>query len=197
VVLAGRRLQALHESIAFCGDPFRDIQARALAVSADVTRPDAVSALFDVVRARFGRLDFLFNSAGVHTPAMPLDELPVDHWRVTLDTQLAGTFLCTQEAFRIMKAQSPRGGRILNSAAVPAHPPGPLSVAVAATRHGMAGLTQACALEGSAVGIAVGLIDVGQAGSRRPQLQNAASAVLHIANLPLDVNLTSVCVSAT
>lgn len=217
VVLGGRRLEALRESIAQIGNPFGDIRERAYAVPADVTRPDAVAAMFDFVRARFGRLDLLFNNAGVFTPGVPTEELSFEHWRAALDTNLTGAFLCTQQAFRMMKAQQPMGGRIVNNGSLSAHSPRPHSVAYTTTKHAMTGLTRSSALDGRAFDIAVGQIDVGNAateitasmatgmpqadGSVRsePRLdsEHVASSVLHMANLPLQANVMFMTVLAT
>jgi NAD(P)-dependent dehydrogenase (short-subunit alcohol dehydrogenase family) len=217
VVFAGRRLEALRESIARCEDPFGDIAARALAVPTDVTRPDSVATLFDVVRARFGRLDLLFNNAGVFTPGVPLEDLGLEQWRAAVDVNLTGAFLCTQQAFRIMKAQQPRGGRIVNNGSISAHAPRPNSVAYTATKHAMTGLTNAAALDGRPFDIAVGQIDIGNAATEitagmatgmpqadgsvraeaRMEVDHAAAAVLHMANLPLEVNVLFMTVMAT
>lgn len=207
VLLSGRRLAPLLESIALCGDPFNDIQARALAVQADVTRPDAVAALFDVVRARFGRLDLLFNNAGAAVASLPLEDLAVEQWRAAVDTKLTGSFLCTQEAFRVMKLQRPRGGRIVNSGSLWAHVPRPHAVADAATQHAITGLTKASALDGRAHDIGVGQIDIGPAapefapnslnGRARMDVMHAARAVLHMASLPLEANVMFMTVAAT
>lgn len=217
VVLAGRRIEALRESIAMCEDPFGDIGARAFAVKTDVTRPDSVATLFDFVRARLGRLDLLFNNAGMHLPAMPLEELDAAQWRATVDVNLTGAFLCTQQAFRMMKAQKPRGGRIVNNGSLAAQVARPHAVACAATKHGMTGLTRAAALEGRAWDIAVGQIDIGNAavetaaglatGWRQPDgslrdearmdVDHAAGSVLHMANLPPEANVLFMTVMAT
>ena len=217
VVLAGRRLEALRETIAMCEDPFEDIASRAFAVPTDVTRPAAVAALFDFVRARLGRLDLLFNNAGVFTPGVLLEDVDIAHWRVALDVNLTGAFLCTQRAFRIMKTQKPRGGRIVNNGSLSAHVPRPNAVAYTATKHALTGLTRAAALEGRAFDIAVGQIDIGNAetevtvgmasgvpqadGSLRPEarmeVDHAAAAVLYMANLPLEANVLSMTVMAT
>ena len=137
VVFSGRRLEALRESIARAGDPFDDIASRALAAPADVTRPESVADLFDLTLARFGRLDLLFNNAGVFTPGAPLEDLALEQWRAAVDTNLSGAFYCTQHAFRIMKSQSPRGGRIINNGSISAHAPRPRStVAPTTSRSG-------------------------------------------------------------
>ncbi|MBC7940142.1 MAG: SDR family oxidoreductase [Chitinophagaceae bacterium] len=217
VVYSGRRLDALRESIAQAGDPFDDIDERALSVPADVTRPDSVAAMFDFVRARFGRLDLLFNNAGVFTPGMPLEDLSIDLWRAAVDTNLTGAFLCTQQAFRIMKTQSPQGGRIINNGSISAHAPRPHAAAYTATKHAITGLTKAAALDGRNFDVAVGQIDIGNAvtelsagmasgmpqadGSMRAEarmdVEHAAQAVLHMANLPLEANVMFMTVMAT
>jgi NAD(P)-dependent dehydrogenase (short-subunit alcohol dehydrogenase family) len=217
LVLAGRRLEALRETIAMCEDPFEDIGARAFAVPADVTRPGSVAALFDFVRARLGRLDLLFNNAGVFAPGAPLEELDIAHWHAAVDVNLTGAFLCTQQAFRIMKSQRPRGGRIVNNGSLSAHAPRPQAAADTASKHGMTGLTRSAALEGRPFDIAVGQIDIGNAdtettagmaqgmpqadGSRRAEarmeVDHVAAAVLYMANLPLEANVLSMTVMAT
>ena len=217
VVFSGRRLDALRESIALAGDPHGDIGNRALAAPADVTRPDSVTALFDLVRARFGRLDLLFNNAGIFSPGLALEDFPLDQWRQAVDTNLTGAFLCTQQAFRMMKAQQPRGGRIINNGSISAHAPRPNSAAYTATKHAITGLTKAAALDGRSHDIAVGQIDIGNAatdmtgrmkagvpqadGSLKPEavmdLQHVARAVVHMAGLPLEANVMFMTVMAT
>jgi len=217
VVFSGRRLDALRESIALAGDPYGDIGQRALAAPADVTRADSVEMLFDFIRARFGRLDLLFNNAGVFVPAAPLEDVALAHWRASVDTHLTGAFLCTQQAFRLMKNQAPKGGRIINNGSIAAHAPRPQSVACTATKHAVTGLTKAASLDGRAHGIAVGQIDIGNAatelsdsissgilqadGSLKPEprmdARHAASAVLQMANLPLDANVMFMTIMAT
>ena len=217
VVFAGRRLDALRAAIDSAGDPFDDIAARAIAVPADVTRPDSVAALFDVVRARFGRLDLLFNNAGVFTPGVLLEEVAYEQWRAAVDTNLGGAFLCTQHAFRIMKAQSPKGGRIINNGSISAHAPRPNSAPYTATKHALTGLTKAAALDGRAHDIAVGQIDIGNAATdmtaamatgapqadgstkseARMDLAHVARAVVSMASLPLDTNVLFMTVMAT
>ncbi len=217
VVLSGRRLEALRETIAMLGDPYGDIDARAYAVPADVTRPDSVAALFDFVRARLGRLDLLFNNAGAFTPGVPIEELHVEQWRAAVDVNLTGVFLCTQQAFGVMKAQRPQGGRIINNGSISAHAPRPNAVAYTATKHAITGLTKSCALDGRNFDIAVGQIDIGNAatelsagmavgmpqadGSVRPEARmdadHVASSVLHMANLPLQANVMFMTVMAT
>jgi NAD(P)-dependent dehydrogenase (short-subunit alcohol dehydrogenase family) len=217
VVLGGRRLEPLRESIGMAGDPFGDIAERAVAVPSNLTQPDSVAALFDAVRTRYGRLDLLFNNAGVFSPGVPLEELPFEQWRAAVDTNLTGAFLCTQQAFRLMKAQSPRGGRIINNGSISAHAPRPNSVAYTSTKHAMSGLTKAAALDGRAFDIAVGQVDIGNAatdmtdrmsagilqadGSVRPEarmdVRHAAQAVVQMASLPLEANVLFMTVMAT
>ncbi|MDH4053365.1 MAG: SDR family oxidoreductase [Rubrivivax sp.] len=217
VVFSGRRLDALRESIARAGDPHGDIGSRALAAPVDVTRPDSVTELFDLVRARFGRLDLLFNNAGVFSPGVPLETLPLEQWRAAVDTNLTGAFLCTQKAFALMKSQRPNGGRIINNGSISAHAPRPNSVAYTATKHAITGLTKASSLDGRAHDIAVGQIDIGNAateltdamktgvpqadGSIRPEplmdLSHAADAVVYMASLPLQANVMFMTVMAT
>jgi NAD(P)-dependent dehydrogenase (short-subunit alcohol dehydrogenase family) len=216
VVFTGRRLDALREAIDSAGDPHGDIASRALAVPADLTRPDSVAALFDVVRARHGRLDLLFNNAGVFTPGVPLEDLPFEQWKAAVDTNLSGAFLCTQHAFRIMKAQSPKGGRIVNNGSISAHAPRPNSVPYTATKHAITGLTKALARRPPARhrlrpdrhrqrrhrhDRAHGRRRA--AGRRqRPRrgamdVRHVAEAVLTMANLPLDANVLFMTMMAT
>ena len=217
VVFAGRRRDALRGSIEMCEDPFDDIAGRAFAVPTDVTRPDSVAALFDFVRARFGRLDLLFNNAGVYSPATALDELELAHWRAALDVNLSGAFHCTQQAFRLMKRQQPRGGRIINSGSLSAQVPRPLEAAHTVSKHALSGLTRAAALEGRESGIAVGQIDIGNAATEltaslgeglpqpdgslraepRIEVDQVAASVLHMANLPLEANVLFMTVMAS
>jgi NAD(P)-dependent dehydrogenase (short-subunit alcohol dehydrogenase family) len=217
VVFSGRRLEALRESIDLAGDPWGDIGQRALAAPADVTRPDAVADLFSLVKARFGRLDLLFNNAGIFSPGTPLEDFPYEQWKAAVDTNLSGVFLCTQQAFRMMKKQQPRGGRIINNGSISAHAPRPRSAAYTATKHAITGLTKVCALDGREHDIAVGQIDIGNAASEMtekmatgvPQpdgsvraeavmdARHAANAVVQMANLPLDANVLFMTVMAT
>ena len=212
VVLSGRRLDALTAVVA--ESPHAE---RALALVADVTNAEAVESLFSELRARHGRLDLLFNNAGVFTAGVPIDELPVEAWRSAVDTNLTGAFLCTREAFRLMKAQSPRGGRIINNGSISAHTPRPNSVAYTATKHAMSGLTKSCALDGRAFDIAVGQIDIGNAATdmtaamargmaqadgsvrseARMDVQHVADTVVHMAGLPLSANVLFTTILAT
>jgi NAD(P)-dependent dehydrogenase (short-subunit alcohol dehydrogenase family) len=217
VAFCGRRAEALQAAIGSAGDPFGDIATRALAVPADVTQPASVKALFDAVATRFGRLDLLFNNAGMGAPAIPLEELTVEKWREVVDTNLTGSFLCLQQAFRIMKSQQPKGGRIINNGSISAYAPRPRSIAYTATKHAVSGLTQAASLDGREHDIAVGQLDIGNAatemtermnagvpqadGSMRPEprmdVRHAAEALVHMANLPLSANVLCMTVMAT
>ena len=217
VVFAGRRLDALRESIALAGDPWGDIDHRALAVPADVTRAEQVDDLFALLKARFGRLDLLFNNAGVFSPGLPLEDFPLELWRAAVDTNLTGAFLCTQRAFRLMKDQDPRGGRIINNGSISAYAPRPNSAAYTATKHAITGLTKVSSLDGRKYGIAVGQLDIGNAasemtdamragvpqadGSVRPEpvmdVRHAANAVVQMAALPPDANVLFMTVMAT
>ena len=213
VALAGRRPEALQETVALSAVD----RARALVVPTDVSRPDAVRALFDRVVAEAGRLDVLFNNAGSGAPPIPLDELTPAQWQSVVDVNLTGVFLCLQQAFRVMKAQSPRGGRIINNGSISAHAPRPNSAPYTATKHAVTGLTKSASLDGRAFDIAVGQIDIGNAATpmteRMPQgvlqpygqiaaepvmdVRVVADAVLHMAALPLDANVLFMTVMAT
>jgi NAD(P)-dependent dehydrogenase (short-subunit alcohol dehydrogenase family) len=213
VALAGRRSEALAETIARAGQDGR----RALAVPTDVTDWQSVRALFDATQQTFGRLDLLFNNAGTGTPAVPLEDLPVETWRQVVDVNLTGAFLCTREAFRLMKAQAPRGGRIINNGSISAHAPRPNSVAYTATKHAITGLTRSTALDGRKYDIACGQIDIGNAETEMTarmkggilqadgsvaaeptfDVAHVARAVLYMAALPLDANVLFMTVMAT
>ncbi len=217
VVFAGRRVDALQQAIATAGDRCGDIAQRALAVPTDVTQVAQVAALFDAVVKRFGRVDLVFNNAGMGAPAVPIDELPLDKWQQVVDTNLSGSFYCIREAFRVMKNQTPKGGRIVNNGSISAYAPRPMSIAYTATKHAVSGLTKTAALDGRAHDIAVGQIDIGNAasemtdrmvggvpqadGSMKPEprmpLKSVADALLVMANLPLDSNMLFVNVMAT
>ncbi len=212
VALAGRREDALRETAAALGSA-----AEPLVVHCDVTDPESVRSLFGRVVADCGRLDLLFNNAGVFGRGGPLDEVALDDWRTVVDTNLTGCFLCAQEAFRTMKAQRPRGGRIINNGSISAHVPRPHAVAYTATKHAVTGLTKAISLEGRAFDIACGQIDIGNAatelaagisqgalqpdGSRLAEptmdVGHVADAVLYMAGLPLDANVEFLTVMAT
>ncbi len=213
VALAGRREAPLRETAA----SVPGAEDRSLAVPTDVTDPAAVTALFAATVARFGRLDVLFNNAGLFTRAVPIDELSFEEWRTAVDTNLTGPFLCTQAAVRQMKAQSPRGGRIINNGSISAHVPRPFSTPYTATKHAITGLTRATALDGRGFDIACGQIDIGNAatdmtavmrdgvrqadGSIRVEpvfdVAHVADMVLHMAELPLSANVPFVTIMAT
>ncbi len=213
VVLAGRRADALAEAIREAGDA----GARALAVPTDVGDPASVHALFARTKERFGRLDLLFNNAGGNAPGIPLEDLTYEQWQKVVNVNLTGVFLCTQEAIKIMKAQSPRGGRIINNGSISAHTPRPNSAPYTATKHAVTGLTKVTSLDGRKYDIACGQIDVGNAltemaarmakgvpqanGTVAPEplmdVQCVADTVLHMAGLPLDANILFVTVMAT
>jgi NAD(P)-dependent dehydrogenase (short-subunit alcohol dehydrogenase family) len=213
VVLAGRRAKALNQTAAAAGPG----GTRALAVPTDVGDEASVRALFEKTRERFGRLDVLFNNAGTGAPAVPLEDLSVDQWRRVVDVNLTGVFLCTQAAFRLMKAQTPRGGRIINNGSISAHTPRPNSAPYTATKHAITGLTKSTALDGRKYDIACGQIDIGNAGTEMtarmkqgvPQatgqiaveptmdVEHVARAVVYMASLPLDANVLFLTVMAT
>jgi NAD(P)-dependent dehydrogenase (short-subunit alcohol dehydrogenase family) len=210
-VLAGRRPEPLEEVAAAAGD------ARTLVVPTDVCDPASIDNLFAKTRETFGRLDLLFNNAGRGAPAVPIEDLPLDTWRSVVDTNLTGMFLCTQGAIRIMKAQDPKGGRIINNGSISAHAPRPHSIAYTATKHAVTGLTKSTSLDGRVYDIACGQIDIGNAdtamGGRMkagvPQadgtiraeavmdVDHVASAVAYMASLPLDANVQFMTVMAT
>ena len=213
VVFSGRRRETLESAVAEAGAG----ADAARAVPADVGRPDAVAALFAETKAAFGRLDLLFNNAGISAPAVPLEDLRLDKWRAVVDTNLTGVFLCTQEAFRMMKAQRPMGGRIINNGSVSSHVPRPNSAPYTATKHAVTGLTRSTALDGRKYAIACGQIDVGNAATEMTRrmsqgvaqadgslaseatmaVENVARAVVYMASLPLDANVQFMTVMAT
>jgi NAD(P)-dependent dehydrogenase (short-subunit alcohol dehydrogenase family) len=212
VVLAGRRPEPLAEVIAQGAAP-----ERSLAVPTDVADPDAVRALFDAAVKAFGRVDVLFNNAGISAISIPLEELSVEQWKKVVDINLTGMFLCIQQAFRVMKAQTPRGGRIINNGSISATTPRPHSIAYTATKHAVNGLTKSASLDGRQHDIAVGQIDVGNAGTEMAQrmakgvmqangeiaveplmdVNIVGQSVLYMANLPLEANVMFHTVMAT
>ncbi len=159
VVLAGRRADALQDTVTQAGE----LGHNALAVPTDAGNPQSVKALFAATKSAFGRLDLLFNNAGTGSPPVPLEDITFEQWKAVVDVNLTGAFLCTQEAFRMMKDQSPRGGRIINNGSISAHAPRPFSSPYTATKHAITGLTKAASLDGRAYDIAVGQIDIGNA----------------------------------
>ncbi|MGO4741129.1 SDR family oxidoreductase [Bosea sp. 2KB_26] len=213
-VLAGRRADALEETIKLSGAP----AAQALAVSTDVTDQASVKNLFARTKEAFGRLDVLFNNAGVNAPGgILLEDLSLEQWQAVVDTNLTGPFLCTQEAFKLMKDQSPRGGRIVNNGSISAQVPRPNSAAYTATKHAISGLTKTASLDGRKYDIAVGQVDIGNALTEMAQkmttgvpqadgsikveavmdVAHVASTVLHMASLPIEANVLFVTVMAT
>ena len=213
VVLAGRR-QAPLEAVALEG---KALGAPSLAVPADISDPASVASLFVETKHTFGRLDLLFNNAGVFAPAASLEDLSYEAWKTALDINLTGAFLCTQEAFRLMKNQHPRGGRIINNGSISAHTPRPQAVSYTATKHAITGLTKATSLDGRPYDIACGQIDIGNAstemtkkmnhgvlqanGSIQPEptmsAEHVAQAILYMDSLPLEANVQFMTVMAT
>jgi NAD(P)-dependent dehydrogenase (short-subunit alcohol dehydrogenase family) len=213
VVFGGRRLELLEAAAA----EGRATGSSAMVVQTDVRDPESVKNLFAKTREAFGRLDVLFNNAGVGAPAVPLEELSVERWRAVVETNLTGAFLCTQEAFRIMKAQQPRGGRIINNGSISAHTPRPNSAPYTSTKHAMTGLTKSTSLDGRRYDIACGQIDIGNAATEMtarmargvPQasgeiaaeptfdVEHVARAVVYMANLPLEANVQFITIMAT
>jgi NAD(P)-dependent dehydrogenase (short-subunit alcohol dehydrogenase family) len=211
VVLAGRRLEKLEETAKL------GVAGKSLAVSADMTDAGAIAALFAKVMETYGRLDLLFNNAGMGTPAMPFEDLSLAQWQAVVSTNLTAPFLCTQHAFRIMKDQTPRGGRIINNGSISAHAPRPFSAAYTSTKHAITGLTKASNLDGRMYDIAVGQVDIGNAatpmtdrmvagvlqpdGRKIPEPRMDAKAVgdavAYMASLPLDANVLFMTVMAT
>jgi len=207
VVVTGRRRE-----------PLEAVGAGTFAIPADVRDPDSVATLFAEIEERFSRLDVLFNNAGVNAPAVPLQELDVEAWRAVIDTNLTGAFLCTQQAFRLMKSQTPRGGRIINNGSLSAYVPRPLSAPYTAAKHGITGLTRSTSLDGRPYDIACGQIDIGNAATELTErmrtggvlqadgetrleptidVEHVARAVVYMATLPLDANVQFMTVMAT
>ena len=213
VVLTGRRPDPLHETVAemSSGGP------ATMVVPEDVGRPEAVESLFAQTKERFGRLDLLFNNAGIGAPGVPLEDLTYEQWKAVVDVNLTGVFLCTQQAFKLMKSQTPRGGRIINNGSISATTPRPNSAPYTSTKHAVTGLTKSTALDGRPFDIACGQIDIGNAGTPLtarmaegvPQADGSiaveptidadhiARAVVYMASLPLDANVLTMTVMAT
>jgi NAD(P)-dependent dehydrogenase (short-subunit alcohol dehydrogenase family) len=212
VVFAARRKESLEEALREA-----DAGKRALAVPTDVGDPASVKALFAKTKETYGRLDVLFNNAGTGAPPVPLEDLTWEQWKTVVDANLHGAFLCTQEAIRIMKSQTPRGGRIINNGSISAHAPRPNSAPYTATKHAITGLTKSTALDGRKYDIACGQIDIGNAATPMtarmakgvPQangtmeieptmdVDNVARSVVFMASLPLDANILTLTVMAT
>jgi NAD(P)-dependent dehydrogenase (short-subunit alcohol dehydrogenase family) len=213
VTLAGRRKEPLEKTVSEAGEA----GARLLAVPTDVTNPESVRQLFARTQEKFGRLDVLFNNAGVSAPGVPMEDLTFEQWKNVVDTNLTGVFLCTQEAIKIMKAQNPRGGRIINNGSISAHAPRPNSAPYTSTKHAVTGLTKSTSLDGRKYDIACGQIDIGNAHTEMaarmangvPQangtvaveplmdVSNVGSAVRYMASLPLDANVQFLTIMAT
>jgi NAD(P)-dependent dehydrogenase (short-subunit alcohol dehydrogenase family) len=213
VVFGGRRLELLEAAAA----EGRATGSSAMAVQTDVCDPESVKNLFAKTREAYGRLDVLFNNAGIGAPAVPLEDLSLERWRAVVETNLTGAFLCTQDAFRIMKAQQPRGGRIINNGSISAHAPRPNSAPYTSTKHAMTGLTKSTSLDGRKYDIACSQIDIGNAATEMtarmargvPQasgeiaaeptfdVEHVARAVVYMANLPLEANVQFITIMAT
>ncbi len=213
VAFAGRRQAELEAAVASAGED----ASRGLAVVTDVGNPVSVKALFDRTVAAFGRVDVIFNNAGIGAPPVLLEDITVEQWKAVVDTNLTGSFLCTQEAFRVMKAQSPRGGRIINNGSISAYAPRPNSAPYTSTKHAITGLTKTTSLDGRKYDIACSQIDIGNAATEmtermtrgvlqpngemmvepRMDVQHVANAIVHIANLPLDANVQFMTIMAT
>jgi NAD(P)-dependent dehydrogenase (short-subunit alcohol dehydrogenase family) len=213
VVLAGRRKEPLEKAAAEAGAG----KDRALPVPTDVSDPQSVKALFAKTKEAFGRLDVLFNNAGVGAPGVPMEDLTFEQWKTVVDINLTGVFLCTQEAIKLMKSQEPRGGRIINNGSISAHAPRPNSAPYTSTKHAVTGLTKSTSLDGRKYDIACGQIDIGNAHTELaarmangvPQangtvaveplmdVNHVGSAVLYMANLPLDANVQFLTIMAT
>ena len=213
VALAGRRKNLLEVTVKEAGDT----GSPTLVIPTDVSDPDSVRELFKQTKKTFGRLDLLFNNAGIGAPPVPLEDLTYEQWKAVLDVNLTGSFLCTQEAFKIMKSQNPRGGRIINNGSISAHVSRPFSSPYTATKHAITGLTRSTSLVGRAYDIACGQIDIGNAATEmtapmeegiiqangktlvepRMDVSNVANAVVHMASLPLNANVMFMTVLAT
>jgi NAD(P)-dependent dehydrogenase (short-subunit alcohol dehydrogenase family) len=212
VALVGRRADMLEKTAAESG-----AKERAMPCPGDITKPEVVKSIFAKVKDSWGRLDVLFNNAGMGAPAVPMEDLPIETWKAVVDINLNAMFYCTQEAIRIMKAQDPKGGRIINNGSISAHAPRPMSVAYTATKHAVTGLTKTTSLDGRKNDIVCSQIDIGNAltelaarmakgvpqadGSVKPEplmdVKHVGDAVLHMANLPLDVNVQFMTIMAT
>jgi len=212
VALVGRRKELLDKTAADSG-----AGERALVLPSDITKPEVVKKIFETTKSKWGRLDVLFNNAGMGAPAVPMEDLPVETWRAVVDINLNAMFYCTQEAIRIMKAQTPKGGRIINNGSISAHAPRPMSVAYTATKHAVTGLTKCVSLDNRKNEIACGQIDIGNAATEmtermtkgvpqangtmmvepRMDVAHVGAAVLHMANLPLESNVQFMTIMAT
>jgi len=213
VALAGRRKEMLEQTVKDAGAA----GGRTLAIATDVSNPESVKALFARTREAFGRVDVLFNNAGANAPGVPFEELPYERWKIVVDVNLTGSFLCAQEAFRVMKDQDPRGGRIINNGSISAHSPRPDSAPYTASKHGVTGLTKTISLDGRKYDIACSQIDIGNAmtelaarmakgvkqadGSVKVEpmidVAQVGEAVRYMASLPIDVNIQFMTIMAS
>lgn len=213
VVLTGRNIEKLQKAISDIGGN----DGNCLAIACDVGNPTQVKKLFAATKEKFGRIDVLFNNAGLGAPAIPMEELTYEQWMNVVNTNLCGAFLCSQEAIRMMKAQSPQGGRIINNGSISAHAPRPMSAPYTATKHAITGLTKTIALDGRPFNIACGQIDIGNAATEmtermaagiiqadqsikvepRMDVDHVGQAVLHMAQLPLESNILNMTIMAT
>jgi len=213
VALAGRRFEELEKTAAMAGKS----GGRMLPVAAYVSKPESVNALFSKVKEEFGRLDVLFNNAGLNAPGIPIEDLPLEKWTAIVDVNLTGAFLCAQAAYRMMKDQEPRGGRIINNGSIAATAPRPNHVPYTATKHAITGMTKCFSLDGRKYDIACSQIDIGNAATEmterlakgvmqangtmmpepRMDLQHVADAIVFISNLPLDANVQFMTLMAT
>jgi NAD(P)-dependent dehydrogenase (short-subunit alcohol dehydrogenase family) len=213
VVVTGRRKEELDKTVAMAEEG----KGKIVAIAADITKPDEVKRLFAETVSTFGRLDFLFNNAGMGAPAVPMEELPLEKWQAVVDVNLTAAFMCAQEAIRQFKVQQPQGGRIVNNGSISAHAPRPMSVAYTATKHAITGLTKCIALDGRPFNIACGQLDIGNAdtamggrmkngvpqanGQIAPEpvmdVSHCGSAIRYMASLPLDANVLTMTIKAT
>lgn len=213
LVLTGRKLEKLTQAIQDIGGNSQNC----LAVACDVGKPEEVKKLFSEIQKQFGRIDVLFNNAGMGAPSIPMEELSYEQWMNVVNANLCGVFLCSQEAIRMMKTQSPQGGRIINNGSISAHTPRPMSAPYTATKHAITGLTKSIALDGRPFNIACGQIDIGNAGTEMTipmaagilqadgskkaeplmDVDHVGQAVLHMAQLPLESNILSMTIMAT
>jgi NAD(P)-dependent dehydrogenase (short-subunit alcohol dehydrogenase family) len=213
VVLTGRNLERLQKAITDIGGT----NDNCLAIACDVGQPEQVKKLFAALRERFSRIDVLFNNAGIGAPAVPMEDLTYEQWMNVVNANLCGAFLCSQEAIRMMKSQSPQGGRIINNGSISAHAPRPMSAPYTATKHAISGLTKTISLDGRPFNIACGQIDIGNAATEmtermaagimqadqsikvepRMDVDHVGEAVLHMAQLPLESNILSMTIMAT
>jgi NAD(P)-dependent dehydrogenase (short-subunit alcohol dehydrogenase family) len=213
VVVTGRRLEPLTKLVAEAALKSQS----AIAITSDVTDPSSVRNLFEIIEKTFGRLDLIFNNAGVNAPAIPIDELPLEKWFNVINTNLTGVFLCAREAFGLMRRQSPQGGRIINNGSISAHSPRPFTAPYTASKHAVSGITKTLALDGRPFNIVVSQIDIGNAltelsermtrgvlqanGTTAPEpmmdVQHVAEAVRHLASLPLETNILNMTIMAS